>query len=86
MARKEEVSNQLKDILTQRELQIVQLLCEDLSYQEIATSLELSKRTISFHVSNMLHKTGYRSVVGLAVAAVRQRIDKQDCLIHLKEI
>ena len=76
MTRDERARKKLKEILTQRELQIVQLLCEDLSYQDIAVSLALSKRTISFHVSNMLHKTGYRSTVGLAVAAVRQGIDK----------
>ena len=75
MARKEEVSNQLKDILTQRELQIVQLLCEDLSYQEIADQLQLTKRTVGFHIGNALRKTQYRSKVGLAVAFVKEKIE-----------
>ncbi|WP_299446215.1 LuxR C-terminal-related transcriptional regulator [uncultured Phascolarctobacterium sp.] len=65
---------ELGKILTQRELQILKLVCQDLTYQEIAESLNISKRTISFHISNMLHKTGQRSIVGLAVAAVQQGI------------
>lgn len=71
---KQTTTVKLQNILTQRELQIIKLICQDLSYQEIAESLNLSKRTISFHISNMLRKTGHRSIVGLAVEAVHQRI------------
>lgn len=71
---KQTTTVELQNILTQRELQIIKLICQDLSYQEIAESLNLSKRTISFHISNMLRKTGRRSIVGLAVEAVHQRI------------
>ncbi len=55
--------------LTQRELDILQLICRNLSYQEIASELGISKRTVSFHISNMLTKTGHKSIVGLAVEA-----------------
>lgn len=57
--------------LTKRELEILQLICQELSYEEIAEKLQVSKRTVSFHVSNMLAKTGHRSIVGLAVDAVK---------------
>lgn len=57
--------------LTKRELEILQLICQELSYEEIAEKLQVSKRTVSFHVSNMLTKTGHRSIVGLAVDAVK---------------
>ena len=56
--------------LTKRELEILQLICQEMSYEEIARTLKVSKRTVSFHVSNMLSKTGHRSIVGLAVDAV----------------
>ena len=62
--------------LTKRELEILQLICEELSYEEIATRLNVSKRTVSFHVSNMLAKTGHRSIVGLAVDAVKNNYYK----------
>lgn len=62
--------------LTKREQEILQLICEELSYEEIATRLNVSKRTVSFHVSNMLAKTGHRSIVGLAVDAVKNNYYK----------
>ncbi|MDY2904873.1 MAG: response regulator transcription factor [Caecibacter massiliensis] len=55
--------------LTERELDILRLICRNLSYQEIADELGISKRTVSFHISNMLSKTGHKSIVGLAVEA-----------------
>ena len=42
---------ELKKILTSRELQIVELLSQDLSYQEIADQLQLTKRTVGFHIT-----------------------------------
>ena len=66
---------ELKKILTSRELQIVNLLSQDLSYQEIADQLQLTKRTVGFHIGNGLHKTQYRSKVGLAVAFVKEKIE-----------
>lgn len=62
--------------LTKRELEILQLICQELSYEEIARKLEVSKRTVSFHVSNMLAKTGHRNIVGLAVDAVKNNYYK----------
>lgn len=55
--------------LTDRELDILRLVCRNLSYQEIADELHISKRTVSFHISNMLSKTGHKSLIGLAVEA-----------------
>ena len=55
--------------LTDRELDILRLVCQNLSYQEIADELQISKRTVSFHISNMLSKTGHKRLIGLAVEA-----------------
>ena len=55
--------------LTDRELDILRLVCQNLSYQEIADALQISKRTVSFHISNMLSKTGHKRLIGLAVEA-----------------
>lgn len=55
--------------LTDRELDILRLVCRNLSYKEIADELHISIRTVSFHVSNMLRKTGHKSLIGLAVEA-----------------
>lgn len=58
--------------LTKRELEILQLICRSKSREEIAELLGISKRTVGFHITNMLEKTGHKSVVGLAVEAAEK--------------
>jgi DNA-binding NarL/FixJ family response regulator len=43
--------------LSERELEILQLVVSGLSNQKIATSLDISKRTVDNHISNILSKT-----------------------------
>ena len=58
--------------LTERELEILQLICQSLSREEIAARLGIAKRTVNFHIANMLEKTGHKSIVGLAVEAAEK--------------
>jgi len=51
--------------LSERELEIIGLVAEGLTNQEIATSLTISKRTVDNHVSNMFTKTGAKNRVAL---------------------
>ncbi len=53
--------------LSDRELQIVELVASGLTNQEIAEKLEISKRTVDNHISNILTKTA----TGNRVALVR---------------
>jgi DNA-binding CsgD family transcriptional regulator len=53
--------------LSDRELQIVELVAAGLTNQEIAEKLEISKRTVDNHISNILTKTA----TGNRVALVR---------------
>lgn len=43
--------------LSGRELQIIELVATGLTNQDIAEKLEISKRTVDNHISNILHKT-----------------------------
>ena len=43
--------------LSERELQVVDLVASGLANQEIAERLEISKRTVDNHISNILTKT-----------------------------
>ncbi len=54
-------------VLSERELQIVELVTAGLTNQEIAEKLEISKRTVDNHISNILAKTA----TGNRVALVR---------------
>jgi DNA-binding CsgD family transcriptional regulator len=51
--------------LSERELEIIGLVAEGLTNQEIATSLTISKRTVDNHVSNIFTKTGAKNRVAL---------------------
>ncbi|MEL6440682.1 MAG: LuxR C-terminal-related transcriptional regulator [Cyanobacteria bacterium J06621_8] len=44
--------------LSSRELEIVELVVTGLSNHKIAQALEISKRTVDNHISNILKKTG----------------------------
>ena len=44
--------------VTGRELQVLQLIDDGLNNAEIAARLQLSRRTVETHVSNLLAKTG----------------------------
>ena len=59
--------NQTSGSLSERELQIVELVAAGLTNQEIAEKLEISKRTVDNHISNILTKTS----TGNRVALVR---------------
>ncbi|MBW4473453.1 MAG: response regulator transcription factor [Lyngbya sp. HA4199-MV5] len=49
--------SQVQGPLSDRELQVIELVAAGLTNQEIAEKLEISKRTVDNHVSNILTKT-----------------------------
>jgi DNA-binding CsgD family transcriptional regulator len=51
--------------LSSRELEIIGLVAEGLTNQEIAAQLTISKRTVDNHVSNVFTKTGSKNRVAL---------------------
>ncbi len=53
--------------LTDREMIILRLLCKNYSREEIAEELYISEYTVKRHLSNMLKKTGFHSVMSLVV-------------------
>jgi len=57
--------------LTGREIQILRLICKELSNAEIAEQLYLSTRTVEGHRNNLLIKTGCRNTAGLVLFAIR---------------
>ena len=52
---------------TEMELEILRILIEGDSNQEIAEKMGISQRTVKMHIENMLHKTGYRNRIELAI-------------------
>lgn len=56
--------------LDDEEIQILRLVCENKSRREIANELFLSEGTVKRRISGILAKTGYDSIMKLAVHAV----------------
>jgi DNA-binding NarL/FixJ family response regulator len=67
MAGNETPQVNISGTLSERELQIVELVAAGLTNQEISEKLEISKRTVDNHISNILTKTA----TGNRVALVR---------------
>jgi DNA-binding NarL/FixJ family response regulator len=60
--------------LTPREQQVLALVASGMSDDEIATSLVISKKTVSVHVANIKAKLGASSRVEVATIALRESL------------
>jgi DNA-binding NarL/FixJ family response regulator len=65
---------QTVDTLTDREREVLVLVAQGLSNQQIADSLVISERTARTHVSNILGKLGVASRTQAALLAIREGI------------
>ncbi len=57
--------------ITSREKEVLQLICEECTTQEIADKLYISNRTVEGHRNNLLSKLGCRNTAGLVVYALQ---------------
>ena len=68
-----EIANSSHMGLSAREMEIIGLVADGLTNQEIAEKLTISKRTVDNHVSNMFTKTGSKNRVALLNWAMDHR-------------
>ena len=52
--------------LTDREMEVLRLMCRHMTNKEIARELFISENTVKYHKMNMLGKTGFSKAVDLA--------------------
>jgi DNA-binding NarL/FixJ family response regulator len=74
--------SQAQNVLSERELQVIELVADGLTNQEIAEKLEISKRTVDNHISNILTKTDTDNRVALVRWALQWGkvcIDEVNC-------
>ena len=64
-----ETKNYIK--LSEREKQILELICQEKTANEIADDLNISPRTVEVHKQNLMEKTQTRNTVGLVLYAIR---------------
>jgi DNA-binding NarL/FixJ family response regulator len=66
--------NSYVEELTEREVEILLLICKGLTNNEIADRLVLSKRTIDKHRENLLLKTQSKNTANLVIYAIKNGI------------
>lgn len=60
--------------LTNREISILELICQQKNSAEIAKELFISQRTVEGHRNNLMLKTESRNIAGLVVYAIQNKI------------
>jgi DNA-binding NarL/FixJ family response regulator len=67
---KQEDTSALFPKLSEREIEVMKLICEEYSSQEIADKLFISFHTVESHRANMMSKAGVKNTAGLVRWAV----------------
>lgn len=63
-------------IFTEKELEIIRLICEQYASKEIAHLTQLSKRTVDKYRDSIIHKTKSMNSAGVVIYAIRHGIYK----------
>lgn len=61
---------------TEREKEIMRMICKEITSKEIAYLLKLSKRTVEGHRTRIMDKIGAKSIAGIITFAMRNGIYK----------
>ena len=59
---------------TEREIEIIKLVCTQSSTKEIASALNISTRTVESHRERIQEKIGSRNIAGITIYAIKHKI------------
>ncbi|MFT6923965.1 MAG: DNA-binding NarL/FixJ family response regulator [Crocinitomicaceae bacterium] len=68
---------------TERELEVINLICRECTAAEISEKLFISIRTVEGHKKNLLQKTNSKNMVGLILACIKNKVISIDDLLLL---
>ena len=63
-----------KKLLSKREVDVLELICEQYTTNEIGEKLFISPRTVEGHRNNLLLKTQSKNVAGLVIYGIQKKI------------
>lgn len=63
-----------KKLLSKREIDVLELICEQYTTAEIADKLFISPRTVEGHRNNLLLKTHSKNVAGLVIYGIQKKL------------
>lgn len=67
-------TNKVIEVLSRREVEIIKLITQEFSNEDIASHLSISKRTVETHRKNIFKKTKVKSIVGLVLLAIKSKL------------
>jgi DNA-binding NarL/FixJ family response regulator len=79
-----ETTLRIQPSLSERELQVIELVTAGMTNEQIAEQLAISKRTVDNHISNILTKTETQNRVALVTWALQSGkvcIDGHNCCL-----
>ena len=74
LSQQERVESKNNYGLTDREMEVVQLVCEGLGNKEIADRLQIAGETVKRHMTNIFNKVGMSSRLELALFAIDHQL------------
>jgi DNA-binding NarL/FixJ family response regulator len=69
--------NEFFGLISCREKEILDLICQEYTTKQIAESLFLSEKTVEWHRLNLLQKTNSKNIVGVVLFALKHDIIQQ---------
>ena len=64
----------VEETITEREREILQLICQQYTAQEIADKLFIAKRTVEGHKNKLLAKANVKNTAGLIIYAIQKQL------------
>lgn len=68
----------VKNSISERELEVLELICKQFTAKEIAEKLFISPRTAEGHRNTLFVKTGARNIAGLVIYAIQNNLVKME--------
>ena len=78
VAKNYKLPTKIEACFSERELEIIRLICNAFTSKEIANTLHLSKRTVEGHRTRILDKIGAKSIAGIITFAIESGIYKKE--------
>ncbi|SRR5260221_1834838 len=76
IAQRKAQQNIPKIVFSEKELEIIKLICEQYASKQIANITHLTHRTVEKYRDNIIKKTGAKNMVGIAIYAIKNGIYK----------
>jgi len=73
---REKIQDEQLKQLSPRELEVLRLIVREMTSEEIAEKLFISKKTVDHHRQRLLEKTGCKSTVGLVKFAIKNDLER----------